>query len=266
MKSKIIILMILLLIAIEYNFARMVNSIYYVKAAPSQTDIEGFEKYVLKSIECNPQNGFARMEYATRVLLARGNNEEARKQAFIASKTYNSVNAYKQIGAIYLKMSAHQNALEYLNMTNRMVPNDPMTFLKVAQIFMNIQDYNKALELFNKIINIDPNNINAFYQISIIYEKIENYMQEINYLKKILLVQKDTYEEETLNKIALIYLYKLNEIDKAILCFSALIRINDTNPDYYRKLYICYQKLGDKIQTEKISKIFREKYHININE
>lgn len=262
-------------VLIQCSIVGTAFSVYFVKSAPSKPTLKERKASIAKALKYDPQNGFARMEFAR--LLVRDNElVEATHQARLATKTYNSVLTYIQLGAIYRRRGGYEIALDYLNKSLRMWPRNTDTLLQVAQIYIDAKDYKSAISALNRTLDEDPRNKTALYQLSERYRVLEDYERQAFFLRKVLLVENNVYDEATLYQLARVYVDKLNQPENAIRYVRGLLKISALNPPssgaqpdyklqtYYKLLHRCLVQVENRWEANEIAREYRRTFKENI--
>ncbi len=191
-------------------------------------------------------------------------------------------------GIGYHRIKNYNKALDDLNKSIELNPNDEEVYMNRGSVFSDIKNYNKALDDFNKAIELNPNVANIYYNRGLVYCRVKFYEKAItDYNQAIKLEPNDVdayhnrgvcYHEQKYYNNALVdynkvlalnpnyasaysnrgFLYaELKQYDKALADYNQAIVLNQIFPNAYYNLALCYEDLNNtKLAEENYTKMF----------
>lgn len=128
------------------------------------------------------------------------------------------------------------------------------TRLEMAQAAYDTLNYEAAIGHVDVVLKSDPKNVGALVMKAVILmetekngEAIEVATKAISYASK----KGDFSKDKIFALRAAIFMYNLEEYDKAIVDFTSAIKLNKKSSAYYTERAHCYAKINEKEKAEK---------------
>ncbi len=175
------------------------------------------------------------------------------------------------IGAIKQAQGDLESALNYYSKAEQLDPQNTTTRLNAGTLYQQKKQYQKALQAYDSVLTLEPNNSKALSYKAQALSEMGDKQGALNIYKSILSsnpadkearnaitdIVKDTMtpaeyisylvqnEETTLLYDFAYRLHKENKTDDAIAAYKAYLAKNQSNPDAYVNLGICYASKDD---------------------
>lgn len=226
-----------------------------------------------KALELEPDNEYILNRYITVLAAADPQKAEQELKELARSHPAGAPIIYGEIGRMYLYYQNYPLALEFLNKSLSMQPNDgdvrqlratvyektnqyflmlhdleelekrgyatAQTYAQMGSVYVLVKDFPRAQEYFLKAKQLDNGNIAAGYFLSVLAEQQGDYAHVISYLK-------DTadYEDSPVKQIQVSYFQrKLNQNDESFKTISrAYQKFKDNNEVAYLYAVALYER------------------------
>jgi len=150
--------------------------------------------------------------------------------------------AYCIPGVYCRKRDDYSKAIKCLNEAIKLDPNDIDAYMNLGQIYLALNEYDKAIEYLEKITRINPKFIHAYFTLGEIYMDRDNYSKAIESFENVIRVHPS--RAEAFSYLGDIY-YKQGNYEKAIFNYEKSIRMDPTYTAAYSNLGECYKAKGD---------------------
>jgi tetratricopeptide (TPR) repeat protein len=141
-------------------------------------------------------------------------------------------------GAAYLNQDKYDLALEDLNESLRLDPNDPLYIYNRGATYFYMKEYDKALSDLKRSHQLDASSPKTEHYLGRTYYELGRLDEAITYLGKAIALEPD--DEYHYRHRADVYLDK-GDYDKAIADYDDAIRIDPKYAEAYRGRGICYR-------------------------
>jgi tetratricopeptide (TPR) repeat protein len=163
---------------------------------------------------------------------------------------------YNIPGVSYRKKDSYNKAIECLNASIQLDPEDVDSYMNLGQIYSALNENDKAVEYFKKIIQLNPKFTHAYIRLGLLYIKTADYSKAIKFFEDVVRMRPS-------NADAYSYLgdsyYQQGNYDKAIFNYEKAIYSDPTRNWTYSNLGECYRVKGDyKKGAEYLQKYFHD--------
>ena len=236
---------------------------YNVALANSKGDMEvlySLERIYLKKLAQTPSDAELNA------------NMGAIKQAqgdFDAALTYyakaeqinpNNVTTRLNVGTLYQQKRDYNKAIKSYDSVLTLYPDNVQANLYKAKALNEMGDSTNSLALYKKVLSLDPSNQSAKAEIMDVMQKAMSPGEFIAYLSK------NAGDSRSMQNILYEYAYKLhkeNKTTEAVKAYRAYIDVNQSNPDAYINLGICYASMNDYANAQSILNTAKTKFPSN---
>lgn len=150
---------------------------------------------------------------------------------------------YRYIAECYEELEDYKHSIDYYTQAIEKYPDDETFYLDRGLIYSDIEDYTNALKDYKKALEIYPDYSYAYNNMGLVYRDLKQYDKAEYYFKQALEKNSDNYR--TMGNLADLYLYHLEQYNKAIELFSNQLKIVNDEPDTYAGRGEAYFKLGN---------------------
>ncbi len=164
------------------------------------------------------------------------------------------------VGTLYQQKKDYQKAIKSYDSVITLYPDNVQANLYKAKALNEMGDSQNALALYKKVLSLDPANQVAKTEIIDVMQKAMSSDEFISYL------EKNANGNSSMQNLLYEYTYKLhkeNKLADAIKGYRAYININQTNPDVYVNLAICYAAINDYTSAKNILNTAKNKFPSN---
>ena len=152
------------------------------------------------------------------------------------------VEAYADIGRLYVFRNDYEQAVEYLDSAIETVSDDPTSFVNRGEAHAGLQNYTEAIADFNRALKLDPNTIIAYVGRGQINIKLGDYVAAIADFNQAITRDNSYSTAYFLRGLAL---FESENYQSAIKDFSTVIEMNTSTNEAYAYRGLAYEQLDD---------------------
>jgi len=174
---------------------------------------------------------------------------------------------YSKIGECLKRIEIYDLAIEFLQESVNLNPDNARNYLLMGHIYANGMDDNvNAITYFKKYLELDPQSANVNNIVGNLYKalnKNENVEEQIKYFKKAIEIKPDF--KGAIRNLAIVYYLNAGYEKEAIETYKKLFEFNPIKDDYF--VYSCLQiKLGNfaegwKYYESRFGKCFEQTFY-----
>ncbi|MEK7431954.1 MAG: tetratricopeptide repeat protein [Cyanobacteriota bacterium] len=160
--------------------------------------------YLKKSITLN-SNDMESYVWLSVIYFLQGNKEkdiDKKIESFQTVVKYNQnfTNAYKMLGALYLKKEMLKESELNFEKALKLIPNDKNSFTnlksiysKNASTYFEKKDFENSISYYNKLISLEPNIVDNYSNLGVTYFLSKNYLKAEEMYKKAIELDKNNF-------------------------------------------------------------------------
>lgn len=172
----------------------------------------------------------------------------------------NNVTTRLNVGTLYQQKKDYNKAIKSYDSVLTLYPDNVQANLYKAKALNEMGDSTNSLALYKKVLSLDPSNQSAKAEIMDVMQKAMSPDEFIAYLGK------NASDNRSMQNLLYEYAYKLhkdNKTSEAIKAYRAYINANQSNPDAYINLGICYASMNDYTSAQSILNTAKQKFPSN---
>ena len=171
----------------------------------------------------------------------------------------NNINTRLNTGTLYQQKKDYQKAIKSYDSVLTLYPDNVQANLYKAQALSEMGDKTNALELYKKVLTLEPSNTIAKSEMVNVMQTAMAPNEFISYLVK-------NSSDKSMRNMLYDYAYKLhkeNKTKEAITAYKGFISCDQSNPEAYVNLAICYASVNDYENAKNILNTAKDRFPSN---
>jgi serine/threonine protein kinase/tetratricopeptide (TPR) repeat protein len=160
-----------------------------------------------------------------------------------------NVDAYSQLGLVFLKLEDYPNAMEAYQKIVELEPQNVNAYSQLGRVSLKLEDYPNAMGAYQKIAELEPQNVDAYSQLGLVFLKLEDYPKAMEAYQKTL--ELEPQNANAYSQVGLVYV-KLEDYPKAMEAYQKAAALNSQLPDAYFGLGFVYARSKDYAKAEEM--------------